>query len=271
MRTWNRRRWHSEAQLFCEMLADMRFDFSGGNPLANHLKELLDGAPSGPAYHNMDFYSFAKLMRELSMDMAETRCNKTSWGVAATDLFVDIEEALMEHCLGLAPSAKASLASPLAVRPVADDSGEILTDLGRVEDNEQIAVQRAYHLLLVNLPLGVYVRNSPHLYEMLSRLRRLWERRPVESVKQMRGILDEEGHHYSVLVYATFAALQVLFQVAGAHGGAWRLSKLWPLNGSSSDSSRLACKWDVFFHAFCISCVPNYSLGDLGHVGSFCW
>ncbi|CAE7527132.1 unnamed protein product [Symbiodinium sp. CCMP2456] len=168
--------------------------------------------PSGPAFHNMDKYNFTKLLLEMSADMVKTRCDKTSWGIAAAELFED-------------------------------DSDEAYTDQA-----EQIMQHPPQHMVFVNVPLGVYVRNSPHLYEMLSRMRCLQKDSAVGSVKQMLAILDADGHSYSVLVYAVIAAMQVLFQVARARTPAvWKLQELWPLNGSTLDSwSCLSCEKLMF-------------------------
>ncbi|CAK9038476.1 unnamed protein product [Durusdinium trenchii] len=84
-------------------------------------------------------------------------------------------------------------------------------------------------LLFVGLPLRLYLADSPHLYELVRRLRRLEQlEKPVEA-ESIRAVLDAEerfgagvswrflapGHAvkdlpYSVLVYAMLAALQAL-------------------------------------------------------------
>ncbi|CAK9063513.1 Uncharacterized protein SCF082_LOCUS32880 [Durusdinium trenchii] len=65
-------------------------------------------------------------------------------------------------------------------------------------------------LLFVGLPLRLYLADSPHLYELVRRLRRLEQlEKPVEA-ESIRAVLDAEDLPYSVLVYAMLAALQAL-------------------------------------------------------------
>ncbi|CAL1147451.1 unnamed protein product [Cladocopium goreaui] len=64
-------------------------------------------------------------------------------------------------------------------------------------------------LLFVGLPLRLYLADSPHLYELLRRMRQscgLAE----PSVSSIRATLDANGLPYSVLVYGILAALQAL-------------------------------------------------------------
>ena len=242
------------------MLVDMRIQFSGGMPFIRSLQDLLESAPSGPAFHNMDQYDFRRLASEMSMDMARTCCNKSSWGVATTELFNDIEKALTEQFAPLPKSAKAAFAISVPVQVACeDDSGEILADTGTLKE---VAFQEPNHLLFVNLPLGVYVRNSPHLYEMLSRLRQLRNQDSLESVEQITYILDKDGHRYSVLVYAIIAALQILYKVAHARtAAAWKLRGLWPLNGSTLDSSPL--RWTSVLENGCVGALVCVLYGVL--------
>ncbi|CAE7556433.1 unnamed protein product, partial [Symbiodinium natans] len=230
--------WQRQARLFAEMLVDMRWQFAGARAFTRMFQNLLDDVPSGPSFHNMDRYNFAKLLAEMSMDMELTRRNTTSWGIAATELFEDVEQALVDRLGDFAHSVGSSLAVPLRLQEEReDDSGEMIPvpDAGK---RDAVVLRQPHHMLFVNMPLGVYVRNSPHLYEMLSRLRHLREGTGVESVHQMLAVLDEGGHCYSVLVYAIMAAMQLLFQVARVRtAAAWKLRELWPLNGSTLDSS----------------------------------
>ena len=223
------RAWCQEARVFCETLKELRLQLAGGR-LYTRLESLLNQVPSGPAFHNMDKYNFTKLLLEMSMDMVKTRCNKTSWGIAATELFEDVEKTLREGCVGLSQAVKSAPMWFWNAKSVCqDDSDETYAD-----QSEQIMLHPPHHMVFVNVPFGVYVRNSPHLYEMLSRMRCLQEEGAVGSVKQMLAVLDANGHSYSVLVYAIIAAMQVLFQVARARSPAvWKLGELWPLNGST--------------------------------------
>eukprot|EP00439_Symbiodinium_sp_Y106_P006626 s5172_g1.t1 len=237
------RAWCQEARVFCETLKELRLQLAGGR-LYTRLESLLNQVPSGPAFHNMDKYNFTKLLLEMSMDMVKTRCNKTSWGIAATELFEDVEKTLREGCVGLSQAVKSAPMWFWNAKSVCqDDSDETYAD-----QSEQIMLHPPHHMVFVNVPFGVYVRNSPHLYEMLSRMRCLQEEGAVGSVKQMLAVLDANGHSYSVLVYAIIAAMQVLFQVARARSPAvWKLGELWPLNGSTLDSwSCLSCEKLMF-------------------------
>ena len=71
-------------------------------------------------------------------------------------------------------------------------------------------------LLFVGLPLRLYLADSPHLYELLRRMRGLQGVAP-EAVRQQ---LDE-GQPYGVLVFALLAALQALHasRLQGKRGG----------------------------------------------------
>eukprot|EP00747_Dinoflagellata_sp_TGD_P046783 gnl/TRDRNA2_/TRDRNA2_144630_c0_seq1.p1 gnl/TRDRNA2_/TRDRNA2_144630_c0~~gnl/TRDRNA2_/TRDRNA2_144630_c0_seq1.p1 ORF type:complete len:403 (+),score=56.10 gnl/TRDRNA2_/TRDRNA2_144630_c0_seq1:27-1211(+) len=67
-------------------------------------------------------------------------------------------------------------------------------------------------LLFVGLPLTLYISDSPHLYNLVRRLRGLalpHQEKPVNPAT-IRAALDHDGHPYAVLVYAIIAALQAL-------------------------------------------------------------
>ena len=105
------------------------------------------------------------------------------------------------------------------------------------------------HVFFVSIPLALYVRNTPHLYEVTSRMRHLRVSSCSEIPErarslEMREALDAgDGKPYSCLVYLLMAALQALFAVCREHGKAVRpgharsvdLRSLLPLSGSAPE------------------------------------
>jgi len=79
-------------------------------------------------------------------------------------------------------------------------------------------------LLFVGLPLRLYLADSPHLYELIRRMRSLADPAiagEVVSVSNVRKVLDADGCPYSVLVYGLLAGLQALHsaRLTGKRGG----------------------------------------------------
>ncbi|CAE7852868.1 unnamed protein product [Symbiodinium microadriaticum] len=78
-------------------------------------------------------------------------------------------------------------------------------------------------LLFVGLPLRLYLADSPHLYELIRRMRSLADPAIAGevSVSNVRKVLDADGCPYSVLVYGLMAGLQALHsaRLTGKRGG----------------------------------------------------
>ena len=108
------------------------------------------------------------------------------------------------------------------------------------------------HLLFVSIPVALYVRNTPHLYEVTSRMRYMRFQACAELPEcarslEMREALDAgDETPYSSLVFFLIAALQALFAICREHGRGNRalraglsasvdLRSLMPLSGSAPE------------------------------------
>eukprot|EP00747_Dinoflagellata_sp_TGD_P041386 gnl/TRDRNA2_/TRDRNA2_141452_c0_seq2.p1 gnl/TRDRNA2_/TRDRNA2_141452_c0~~gnl/TRDRNA2_/TRDRNA2_141452_c0_seq2.p1 ORF type:complete len:399 (+),score=54.47 gnl/TRDRNA2_/TRDRNA2_141452_c0_seq2:74-1198(+) len=121
---------------------------------------------------------------------------------------------------------------PKAVREkssavTAAESHEML--LERVSEHQR-------HVLFVGLPLALYVRNTPHLYQVIDRLRSV--RLASKKGESFREVLDAKGKPYSFLVYAIMGALQTLYAVSlNSIRAARGLEELAPLQNSPCEDS----------------------------------
>ena len=109
------------------------------------------------------------------------------------------------------------------------------------------------HMLFVSIPLALYVRNTPHLYEITSRMRGMRLDAHADLPEDARSlemleVLDSgDGTPFSCLVFFLIAALQVLYTVCLKHGRGNRkahlagqdaavdLRSLLPLSGSAPE------------------------------------
>mmetsp|Transcript_4630 Transcript_4630/g.17413 ORF Transcript_4630/g.17413 Transcript_4630/m.17413 type:complete len:516 (-) Transcript_4630:72-1619(-) len=104
-------------------------------------------------------------------------------------------------------------------------SSDLSVDLGL-----QIWTMGSWAVLpLIFLPLGLYVHTTLHLYELLARLQvcapgsqdskpgHACGTPPIDGAAHLRGALDRDDRHYSLLAFAVTAALQTLHFARDVH------------------------------------------------------